>query len=81
MKDSKYIPDYERYWKDEIKAHKLTIENNIELRDSVKRLVSVNEQLVKLATPLAKDKDILLAEVVRLNGLIKELQKEVQLND
>lgn len=71
MKDNKY----ERLWLDELKAHKLTIENNIELRDTIKRLVKVNEQLVNISTPLARDNDTLFNEVARLRNLIKTIFK------
>lgn len=67
MKDNKY----ERLWLEEMKAHKLSIENNIELRGTIKKLVEANEQLVNIATPLVRDNDTLFNEVVRLRNLIK----------
>lgn len=59
MKDSKYIPNYKKYWEDEIIAHKYTIANNIEIRESVRRLIEANDKLVKLLVPLIKDREIL----------------------
>ena len=63
---------YEKLWNEEYKAHKWTIEKNLELKNTVNRLVKINEKLITLNTTLTKDREILLIEVGRLNNIIKE---------
>lgn len=63
---------YEKLWNEEYLAHKWTIEKNLELKNTVNRLVKINDKLITLNTTLAKDREILLIEVGRLNNIIKE---------
>jgi hypothetical protein len=63
---------YEKLWNEEYKAHKWTIEKNLELKNTVNRLVKINDKLITLNTTLTKDREILLIEVGRLKKLIKE---------
>ena len=63
---------YEKLWNEEYKAHKWTIEKNLELKNTVNRLIKINDKLITLNTTLTKDREILLIEVGRLNNIIKE---------
>lgn len=66
---------YEKFWNEEYKAHKYTIEKNMELKATINRLVQINEKLVTLNTTLTKDRETLLIEVGRLNNIIKEKEQ------
>ena len=63
--------NYEKYWLDEIKAHKYTIENNIKLRDMNTKLIEVNDKLIKSIQVLSSDKEILMKEIIRLQKVLK----------
>jgi hypothetical protein len=56
-------------------THKWTIEKNLELKNTVNRLVKINDKLFTLNTTLTKDREILLIEVGRLNNIIKEKEQ------
>ena len=66
---------YEKLWNEEYKAHKWTIEKNLELKNTVNRLIQLNDKLITLNTTLTKDREILLIEVGRLNNIIKEKEQ------
>lgn len=68
----KELNPYIKLWEDELKAHKWTIEKNLELKNTVNRLIKINDKLITLNTTLTKDREILLIEVGRLKKLIKE---------
>ena len=63
---------YERLWNEEYSAHKYTINKNLELKNTVEKLIQINDKLITLNTTLTKDREILLIEVGRLNNIIKE---------
>lgn len=67
---------YEKLWNEEYKAHKWTIEKNLELKSSIEKLIQINDKLITLNTTLTKDREILLIEVGRLNNIIKEEQND-----
>ena len=71
----KKLNPYIKLWEDELKAHKYTIEKNMELKATINRLVQINEKLVTLNTTLTKDRETLLIEVGRLNNIIKEKEQ------
>ena len=66
---------YKKLWEDELKAHKWTIEKNLELKRSIEKLIQINDKLITLNTTLTKDREILLIEVGRLNKIIKEKEQ------
>lgn len=66
---------YKKLWEDELKAHKWTIGKNLELKSSIEKLIQINDKLITLNTTLAKDREILLIEVGRLNNIIKEKEQ------
>ena len=68
----KKLNPYIKLWEDELKAHKWTIEKNLELKSSNEKLIQLNDKLITLNTTLTKDREILLIEVGRLNNIIKE---------
>lgn len=68
----KELNPYIKLWEDELKAHKWTIEKNLELKSSIEKLIQINDKLITLNTTLTKDREILLIEVGRLNNIIKE---------
>ena len=72
----KELNPYIKLWEDELKAHKWTIEKNLELKSSIEKLIQLNDKLITLNTTLTKDREILLIEVGRLNNIIKEEQND-----
>ena len=72
----KELIPYIKLWEDELKAHKWTIEKNLELKSSIEKLIQLNDKLITLNTTLTKDREILLIEVGRLNNIIKEEQND-----
>ena len=71
----KELNPYIKLWEDELKAHKWTIEKNLELKRSIEKLIQINDKLITLNTTLTKDREILLIEVGRLNKIIKEKEQ------
>lgn len=66
---------YIKLWEAELKAHKWTIERNLELKSSIEKLIQINEKLITLNTTLTKDRETLLIEVGRLNNIKKEKEQ------
>ena len=66
---------YEKLWNEEYKAHKWTIEKNLELKSTINRLLEINDKLLKSVQSFDKDKTILINEIIRLNNIIKEKEQ------
>ena len=66
---------YQELFQQEYKAHKWTIEKNLELKSSIEKLIQINDKLITLNTTLTKDREILLIEVGRLNNIKKEKEQ------
>ena len=63
---------YEKLWNKEYLAHKYTINKNLELKNTVNRLIQINDNLIKTVQSFDNDKTILINEIIRLKKLIKE---------
>lgn len=63
---------YEKLWNEEFLAHKYTIKKNLELKNTVNRLIQINDNLIKTVQSFDNDKTILINEIIRLKKLIKE---------
>ena len=63
---------YQELFQQEYKAHKYTIEKNMELRSTINRLLEINDKLLKSIQSFDKDKTLLINEIIRLKKLIKE---------
>ena len=66
---------YEKLWNEEYSAHKWTIKKNLEMKNTINKLIQINDKLITLNTTLTKDREILLIEVGRLNNIIKEKEQ------
>ena len=71
----KELNPYIKLWEDELKAHKWTIKKNMELKNTVNRLLEINDKLLKSVQSFDKDKTILINEIIRLNNIIKEKEQ------
>ena len=63
---------YQELFQQEYNAHKWTIEKNMELKNTVNRLLEINDKLLKSVQSFDKDKSILINEIIRLKKLVKE---------
>ena len=63
---------YEKLWNEEFLAHKYSINKNLELKNTVNRLIQINDNLIKTVQSFDNDKTILINEIIRLKKLIKE---------
>ena len=63
---------YEKLWNEEYKAHMYTVKKNLELKNTVNRLIQINDNLIKTVQSFDNDKTILINEIIRLKKLIKE---------
>ena len=63
---------YENLWNKEYLAHMYTINKNLELKNTINRLIQINDNLIKTVQSFDNDKTILINEIIRLKKLIKE---------
>ena len=63
---------FQELFQQEYKAHKYTIEKNMELKNTVNRLLEINDKLLKSIQSFDSDKSILINEIIRLKKLVKE---------
>ena len=63
---------YQELFQQEYNAHKFTIEKNLELKNTVNRLLEINDKLLKSIQSFDNEKTILINEIIRLKKLIKE---------
>jgi hypothetical protein len=68
---------YEKLWNEEYKAHKYTIEKNLELKATINRLVQINDNLIKKLEVYAKDFQLSLDEIIRLKALNEFLERKL----
>ena len=68
---------YEKLWNEEYKAHKYTIKKNLELKNTVNRLVQINDNLIKKLEVYAKDFQLSLDEIIRLKALNEMLERKL----
>ena len=66
---------YQELFQQEYNAHKYTISKNMELKNTVNRLLEINDKLLKSVQSFDKDKTILINEIIRLNNIIKEKEQ------
>ena len=66
---------YEKLWNKEFLAHKYSINKNLELKNTVNRLIQINDNLIKTVQSFDNDKTILINEIIRLKKLIKEKEQ------
>ena len=63
---------YQELFQQEYNAHKYTISKNMELKNTVNRLLEINDKLLKSVQSFDSDKTILINEIIRLKKLVKE---------
>jgi formaldehyde-activating enzyme involved in methanogenesis len=63
---------YQELFQQEYNAHKYTISKNMELKNTVNRLLEINDKLLKSVQSFDNEKTILINEIIRLKKLIKE---------
>lgn len=63
---------YQELFQQEYNAHKFTIKKNMELKNTVNRLLEINDKLLKSVQSFDSDKTILINEIIRLKKLVKE---------
>jgi hypothetical protein len=63
---------YQELFQQEYNAHKYTISKNMELKNTVNRLLEINDKLLKSIQSFDSDKSILISEIIRLKKLVKE---------
>ena len=63
---------YQELFQQEYLAHKYSIKNNLKLKNTVNRLIQINDNLIKTVQSFDNDKTILINEIIRLKKLIKE---------
>jgi hypothetical protein len=68
---------YQELFQQEYKAHKFTIEKNMELKNTVNRLVQINDNLIKKLEVYAKDFQMSLEEIIRLKTLNEFLERKL----
>lgn len=68
---------YQELFQQEYKAHKFTIKKNLELKNTVNRLVQINDNLIKKLEVYAKDFQTSLDEIIRLKALNEFLERKL----
>lgn len=68
---------YEKLWNEEYLAHKYTINKNLELKNTVNRLVQINDNLIKKLEVYAKDFQLSLEEIIKLKTLNEILERKL----
>ena len=63
---------YQELFQQEYNAHKFTIEKNMELKNTINRLLDINDKLLKSVQSFDNDRAILISEIIRLKKLVKE---------
>ena len=63
---------YQELFQQEYNAHKYTISKNMELKNTVNRLLEINAKLLKSVQSFDSDKTLLINEIIRLKKLVKE---------
>ena len=66
---------YQELFQQEYNAHKYTIKKNLELKNTVNRLLEINDKLLKSVQSFDRDKTILINEIIRLKKLVKEKEQ------
>jgi hypothetical protein len=66
---------YQELFQQEYTAHRYTIEKNMELKNTVNRLLEINDKLLKSVQSFDSEKSILINEIIRLNNIIKEKEQ------
>ena len=68
---------YEKLWNEEFLAHKYSINKNLELKNTVNKLIQINDNLIKRLEVYAKDFQMSLEEIVRLKTLNEFLERKL----
>ena len=68
---------YEKLWNEEYNAHKYTIKKNMELKNTINRLVQINDNLIKKLEVYAKDFQMYHNEIIRLKALNEMLERKL----
>ena len=66
---------YQELFQQEYNAHKFTIEKNMELKNTINRLLDINDKLLKSVQSFDNDRAILISEIIGLNNIIKEKEQ------
>ena len=68
---------YERLWNEEYSAHKYSINKNLELKNTVNKLIQINDKLIKKLEVYAKEFQMSLEEIIRLKALNEFLERKL----
>ena len=68
---------YEKLWNEEYLAHKYTIKKNLEMKNTVNRLIQINDNLIKRLEVYAKDFQMSLEEIIKLKALNELLERKL----
>ena len=68
---------YEKLWNKEYLAHKYTVNKNLELKNTINRLIQINDNLIKKLEVYAKDFQMSLNEIIRLKALNEFLERKL----
>ena len=68
---------YEKLWNEEYLAHKYTIKKNLKLKNTVNRLIQINDNLIKRLEVYAKDFQMSLEEIIKLKALNEFLERKL----
>ena len=68
---------YEKLWNEEYLAHKYSINKNLELKNTINRLIQINDNLIKKLEVYAKDFQLSLDEIIRLKALNEFLERKL----
>ena len=68
---------YEKLWNEEYLAHKYSIKKNLEMKNTINRLIQINDNLIKKLEVYAKDFQLSLDEIIRLKALNESLERKL----
>ena len=68
---------YEKLWNKEFLAHKYSINKNLELKNTVNKLIQINDNLIKRLEVYAKDFQMSLEEIIKLKTLNEFLERKL----
>ena len=68
---------YEKLWNKEFLAHMYTVKKNLELKNTVNRLVQINDNLIKRLEVYAKDFQMSLEDIIKLKTLNEFLERKL----
>ena len=68
---------YQELFQQEFLAHKYSINKNLELKNTVNKLIQINDNLIKRLEVYAKDFQMSLEEIVRLKTLNEFLERKL----